>query len=132
MVKKPLKKMSSSHEPDEQTPPVQYRAHWNGSNICLSKDEYNIAMAHVESVRRLSEDNNRYGAFEEEDADYIDPETWKLSDTLYAAIEEAHKDMPEGSDSEKLIYGLCKLASGNMLSDVCEDDDADDVFSKTP
>jgi hypothetical protein len=107
-----------------------FKANWSGIILELSEDEYEIAMSHVEHMRQVSEENNANERLDETDEDYLDPEGWKLSDTLDWALKEAKSDATGNGlpEAELVRKGLAKLAEELSILDPCGDDGADDVF----
>jgi hypothetical protein len=110
----------------------KYEANWGRIHLILTQEEYDTAMSHVEMMRHTAEEENAYGGLDEEDEDYMDPEGWKLSDTLATALEEGKRSQDEGQKpkQELILEGLrllddeCDLDSHGP----CMDPDADDVF----
>lgn len=111
---------------------AQFKAPWNSIQLELSKEEYDIAMSHVEHMRQVSEENNADEGLDEKDGDYLDPEGWKLSDTLDLALQEAQSESKwEGlAEAELVRKGLTKISEDIHILDPCSDDGADDVFQK--
>lgn len=109
-----------------------YETVWNGVTLKLPEKFYQIAMAHVEEMRLSSEQNDIFDSEDEKDEYYLDPQGWKLSDTLNMALEEGqnHIENSNASIQEIVIKGLKQFEKELNLPGCCEDDDADDVFSR--
>jgi hypothetical protein len=110
-----------------------FEAVWNGIQLTLTEQEYDIAMSHVEHMRQAAADKKYYEISGDEEEDLLDPEeheAWRLSDTLYEVLKgaRAQKKWKGLSDQDLIKKGLKKLSGGLKGIDPCGDDDADDVF----
>lgn len=105
----------------------EYSGVWNGIPFTLTQEEYYIAMSHVEHMRNSADEDNYYEEHIEGDDEFIDPYSWKLSDSLSTALHEAPD---EGVIETRLKSGLRVIAEKISLFGPCEDDDADEVFGE--
>lgn len=100
--------------------------------IKLHESEYNIALSHVEAMRKTAEENNYYNDLDEDDEEFIDSESWCLTDTLEEAMSLGKKSIAVNSPNLNRIEafiksGLKKIEEDLNVLDPCYDDGVDDI-----
>jgi hypothetical protein len=107
------------------------KANWEGSILEITENDYYTAMRHVEYMRSVAEQDDFYNKRDEDYDNWIDPEGWKLSDTLSEALSIGEGLIGKGQSRQKPIsHGLKALLEECDLEivDPCGDEDADNVF----